>query len=216
MACCLTAPSHYLNQCWFNDSKFRWHSYEGNLTQDTLAINLLYYLENNESKFSIKSPRANELKLYMGCFSEFKVWSTYRTLCVVALSCCSRLLCNRIQLYFQWYQLLSGLWWEYEIHDIYIHMYIYIYIYMCWFHFVAPAQGNAYKPTKEPINYHGPGGDWTYHLQTEATPPAASCPARSLHATEIVSKNTIPMTCPRLHWTTNNPSAMHRCQFQHP
>ena len=54
-----------------------------------------------------------------------------------------------------------------------------------------------------------------YELQTEATPPAASCPARSLHATEIVSINTIPMTCPRLHWTTDNPSGMHGCQFQH-
>ena len=24
------------------------------------------------------------------------------------------------------------------------------------------------------------------------------------------------MTCQRLHWTTDNPSGMHRCQFQHP
>ena len=28
-------------------------------------------------------------------------------------------------------------------------------------------------------------------------------------------KNTIPMTCPRLHWTTDHLSGMHRCQFQH-
>ena len=49
------------------------------------------------------------------------------------------------------------------------------------------AQGNAYKPTKEPINYRGLGGDRTHDLQTEATPPAASCPVRSLHVTEIVS-----------------------------
>ena len=52
-----------------------------------------------------------------------------------------------------------------------------------WFDFDALVQGNAYKPTKEPTNYHGPGGDRTHNLQTEATPPAASCPARSLHAT---------------------------------
>ena len=84
-----------------------------------------------------------------------------------------------------------------------------------WFNFDALAQGNAYKPTKEPTNYHGPGGDWTHDLQTEATSPVASCPARSLHAAEIVSKNTIPMTSPRLYWTTDNPSGMHRCQFQH-
>ena len=45
-----------------------------------------------------------------------------------------------------------------------------------------------YKPTREPINYRGPGGDRTHDLQTEATPPAASCPARTLHATEIASK----------------------------
>ena len=88
-------------------------------------------------------------------------------------------------------------------------------IHICWFNFNALAQGNAYKPTDEPINYRGPGGDRTHDLQIEATPPAASCPARSLHATELVSKNTNPMTCPRLHWTTDNPSGMHRCQFQH-
>ena len=64
---------------------------------------------------------------------------------------------------------------------------LYIYIY-CWFNFDALAQRNAYKPTKEPVGYHGPSGDRIQLLQTEATPPAASCPARSFHATEIVSK----------------------------
>ena len=88
-------------------------------------------------------------------------------------------------------------------------------IHICWFNFDALAQGNAYKPTKEPINYRGPGGDRTHDLQTEATPSAASCQARTLHATEIAPKNATPMTCPWLHWTTDNPSGMHRCQFQH-
>ena len=27
MACCLTAPSHYLNQCWLIINKVQWHSY---------------------------------------------------------------------------------------------------------------------------------------------------------------------------------------------
>ena len=85
-------------------------------------------------------------------------------------------------------------------------IYIYIYIHICWFNFDALAQGNAYKPTMEPINYRGPSGDRTHDLQTEATPPAASYPARTLHATEIASKNANPITCPRLHWTTDNPS----------
>ena len=32
MACCLTAPSHYLNQCWLIISKVMWLSCEGNFT----------------------------------------------------------------------------------------------------------------------------------------------------------------------------------------
>ena len=68
---------------------------------------------------------------------------------------------------------------------IYIHPYVRTY----WsFNFDALSQGNAYEPTKEPINYRGASGDQNHYLQTEATPPAAGCPARSLHATEIVSK----------------------------
>ena len=82
--------------------------------------------------------------------------------------------------------------------------------------FDALAQGNAYKPTKEPINYRGSGGDRTHDLQTEATPPAASCPARTLHATEIAPKNATPMTCPWLHWTTDNLSGMHMVSISTP
>ena len=32
---------------------------------------------------------------------------------------------------------------------------------------------------------------------------------------KLCKKNTTPLTCPRLRWTTDNPSGMHRCQFQH-
>ena len=32
MPCCLTAPSHYLNQCWLLISKVPWHSPESNHT----------------------------------------------------------------------------------------------------------------------------------------------------------------------------------------
>ena len=39
MACCLTAPSHYLKQCWLIFSKVQWHSVEGNLTRDSPPIN---------------------------------------------------------------------------------------------------------------------------------------------------------------------------------
>ena len=39
MACCLTAPSHYLKQCWFIISKIQLHSSDGNFTRDTSVIN---------------------------------------------------------------------------------------------------------------------------------------------------------------------------------
>ena len=41
---------------------------------------------------------------------------------------------------------------------------------------------------QKPMDYRGPAGDRTRDLQAEATPPAASCPVRLPHATEIVSK----------------------------
>ena len=62
MACCLTAPSHYLNQCWLIINKVHWHSYKDNLTLDALAINHFYYLENHLSKFSFKSPGGQWIK----------------------------------------------------------------------------------------------------------------------------------------------------------
>ena len=38
MACCLTAPSHYLNQCWLIISKVQWQSLECNFRGDSSAI----------------------------------------------------------------------------------------------------------------------------------------------------------------------------------
>ena len=43
MACCLTAPSHYLNQCWLIISKVLWHSSEDIITrrfEDTIIKRL--------------------------------------------------------------------------------------------------------------------------------------------------------------------------------
>ena len=39
MACCLMAPTHYLNQCWLCISKVEWHSFKRKFTRDTSAIN---------------------------------------------------------------------------------------------------------------------------------------------------------------------------------
>ena len=41
MACCLTASSYYLNQCWLITSQLLWHSSEGKLTQEMLKITIL-------------------------------------------------------------------------------------------------------------------------------------------------------------------------------
>ena len=57
MACCLTAPSHYLNQCWLIISKIEWHSSEGNFTAGISAINHCNWLEKNSFKISLKFPR---------------------------------------------------------------------------------------------------------------------------------------------------------------
>ena len=39
MACCLTAPSHYLSHCWLIISKVQWNSSEVNFTRCTSVIN---------------------------------------------------------------------------------------------------------------------------------------------------------------------------------
>ena len=46
MACCLTAPSHYLNQCWLVISEVVCHSSKGKFTRDNSAINYWNYLIN--------------------------------------------------------------------------------------------------------------------------------------------------------------------------
>ena len=51
VACCLTAPSHYLNQCWFIISKVLWHSSE--FPKVSLKITFL--------KLNWNLPGANEL-----------------------------------------------------------------------------------------------------------------------------------------------------------
>ena len=62
MACCLTAPSHYLNQCWLIISKVQRHSSEDNFTIDTSSINHWNYLENYLPKIPFKSPRGQLFK----------------------------------------------------------------------------------------------------------------------------------------------------------
>ena len=55
MACCLTAPSHYLNQCWLIIREILWHSPEGNFTGNDQDI-YPYEFENDKFKITATSP----------------------------------------------------------------------------------------------------------------------------------------------------------------
>ena len=78
MACCLMAPSHYLNQCWLIICKVQWHLSEGAFTMDTSAMNHLNSPENYLSEISSKLPRGqwvdstvkllDMLKVYISLF----------------------------------------------------------------------------------------------------------------------------------------------------
>ena len=62
MACCLTAPSHYLNQCWLIISKVFWHSSEDIIKrfEDTLSNKARLKITFLKSHKDL--PGANELK----------------------------------------------------------------------------------------------------------------------------------------------------------
>ena len=62
MACCLTAPSHYLKQCWLIISKVLWHSSEGIImrrSEDTNQLKTRLKIPFLELHSDL--PRANEL-----------------------------------------------------------------------------------------------------------------------------------------------------------
>ena len=57
MACCLTAPSHYLNQCWLMISEVFWHSPDSNFIENTWDIYHWNEFENYSFETVVKSPR---------------------------------------------------------------------------------------------------------------------------------------------------------------
>ena len=74
MACCLTTPSHYLNQCWLINSKVQWHSSECNFTrypQPSVTVISL------KIKFCYNLSGANELtkKNEICCFPSLFAYS---------------------------------------------------------------------------------------------------------------------------------------------
>ena len=63
MACCLTAPSHYLKQLWLIITKVPWHSFNAVSQQMSLPSITEISFEIGYLKFYLDIPGANELKL---------------------------------------------------------------------------------------------------------------------------------------------------------
>ena len=61
MPCCLTAPSHYLNQCWLIVSTDKWRLYKGSFTNNAPPINQENQLQFAYIKFLSNLPETNEL-----------------------------------------------------------------------------------------------------------------------------------------------------------
>ena len=65
MACCLTAPSHYLNQCWLIITKVQWCLSEGNFAWDITAISVTKInLKIIFLRFHWNLPGSNELTIW--------------------------------------------------------------------------------------------------------------------------------------------------------
>ena len=62
MTCCLTAPSHYLNQCWLLICGAQYHSLDGNYKRDVSAINHYNKFETCISKITLTSSRVHWVK----------------------------------------------------------------------------------------------------------------------------------------------------------
>ena len=63
MACCLTAPSHYLNQCWLIISKVLWHSSEDIIIRRFEDTNEKSKIEDYIFKITLRSPRGQWVNL---------------------------------------------------------------------------------------------------------------------------------------------------------
>ena len=63
MACCMVAPSHYLNQSWLTISGVQWQSTDGNAKEITQPSNIKINLKIPDLKCHSNLPGAYELKL---------------------------------------------------------------------------------------------------------------------------------------------------------
>ena len=80
ITCCLTAPSHYLNQCWHITKGVMWFSPQSNSTS-AHELNLLYVFRERTFKNNTSSPRGQRVKAklkftYLWCHSDGRVTKT--------------------------------------------------------------------------------------------------------------------------------------------
>ena len=61
MACCLMAPSHYLNQSWLIIKGVLWHSSASNFTRSAHELNLWHVSRDYTFRMITTSPRDNKL-----------------------------------------------------------------------------------------------------------------------------------------------------------
>ena len=61
MACCLTPPSHYLNQCWRTINMVHWHLYRAVSQEIPQPLTTKISLKITHLKFTLNLPGANEL-----------------------------------------------------------------------------------------------------------------------------------------------------------
>ena len=76
MAWCLTAPSHYLNQCWLIINEVLRHSPQGSSTGNAQDIYRSYEFENYYSKIRATSPRGQWFKSRDNFMYAYSQWET--------------------------------------------------------------------------------------------------------------------------------------------
>ena len=75
MACCLTVPSHYQNQCWLIISEVLWHAPERNfIAIDQVAI-LYSELENYDFKITATPRRGQWVKAWASFYQTGSAWT---------------------------------------------------------------------------------------------------------------------------------------------
>ena len=81
MACCLTAPSHYLNQCWLMISEVLWLSPDSNFIENAQDIYRRHEFEIHHFETVVKSPRGQWIKglgiwleFYYNCWWKHQQW----------------------------------------------------------------------------------------------------------------------------------------------